>query len=70
MICVLESRVYSECVRVNCLSRIVTDYNPLFLLLLLLLLFVAILQYLDWDSGKAHIYHCHVDPDGSYRFKV
>ncbi|KAL9362556.1 hypothetical protein Peur_045341 [Populus x canadensis] len=24
---------------------------------------------LDWDSGKAHIYHCHVDPDGGYRFK-
>ncbi|KAJ6993861.1 RNA-dependent RNA polymerase 5 [Populus alba x Populus x berolinensis] len=26
-------------------------------------------KYLDWDSGKAHIYHCHVDPDGRYRFK-
>ncbi|XP_061949141.1 probable RNA-dependent RNA polymerase 5 isoform X3 [Populus nigra] len=26
-------------------------------------------KYLDWDSGKTHIYHCHVDPDGSYRFK-
>uniref|UniRef100_A0A6N2MQX4 RNA-dependent RNA polymerase n=1 Tax=Salix viminalis TaxID=40686 RepID=A0A6N2MQX4_SALVM len=24
---------------------------------------------LDWDSGKEHIYHCHVYPDGSYRFK-
>lgn len=26
-------------------------------------------KYLDWDSGKTHIYHCHVDPDGSHRFK-
>ncbi|KAJ6742853.1 RNA-DEPENDENT RNA polymerase 3-RELATED [Salix viminalis] len=24
---------------------------------------------LNWDSGKEHIYHCHVYPDGSYRFK-
>ncbi|KAJ6330789.1 hypothetical protein OIU76_009393 [Salix suchowensis] len=24
---------------------------------------------LDWDSGKEHIYHCHVYSDGSYRFK-
>ncbi|KAK1572476.1 hypothetical protein Q3G72_033129 [Acer saccharum] len=24
---------------------------------------------LDWDSGKTHIYHCHVFPDGSYTFK-
>ncbi|XP_034699033.1 probable RNA-dependent RNA polymerase 5 isoform X1 [Vitis riparia] len=23
----------------------------------------------DWDSDKTHIYHCHVSPDGSYRFK-
>ncbi|KAJ0031828.1 hypothetical protein Pint_13263 [Pistacia integerrima] len=22
-----------------------------------------------WDSGKTHIYHCHVSPDGSYTFK-
>lgn len=27
------------------------------------------IQYLDWDSGKTHLYHCHVDPDGSYYFK-
>ncbi|KAJ6746358.1 RNA-DEPENDENT RNA polymerase 3-RELATED [Salix koriyanagi] len=24
---------------------------------------------LNWDSGKEHIHHCHVYPDGSYRFK-
>ncbi|KAL5771145.1 hypothetical protein ACOSP7_015299 [Xanthoceras sorbifolium] len=24
---------------------------------------------LDWDSGKTHVYHCHVSPDGSYTFK-
>ncbi|KAL1532896.1 RNA-directed RNA polymerase [Salvia divinorum] len=27
------------------------------------------IQHLDWDSGKTHIYYCHVDPDGSYSFK-
>nr|AHL27588.1 RNA-dependent RNA polymerase 5 [Salvia miltiorrhiza] len=26
-------------------------------------------QHLDWDSGKTHIYNCHVNPDGSYSFK-
>ncbi|XP_050217992.1 probable RNA-dependent RNA polymerase 5 [Mercurialis annua] len=26
-------------------------------------------KYLDWDSGRTHTYHCHVYPDGSYRFK-
>ncbi|XP_060171225.1 probable RNA-dependent RNA polymerase 4 [Lycium barbarum] len=26
-------------------------------------------QHLDWDSGKTHLYHCHVDSDGSYTFK-
>ncbi|KAK0572333.1 hypothetical protein LWI29_030053 [Acer saccharum] len=26
-------------------------------------------RLLDWDSGKTHIYHCHVFPDGSYTFK-
>ncbi|XP_059285931.1 probable RNA-dependent RNA polymerase 3 [Lycium ferocissimum] len=26
-------------------------------------------QYLDWDSGKTHLYHCHVHSDGSYTFK-
>ena len=60
MICVLESRVRSECDRVDCLSRTVTDYNTFF----------AMLQDLEWGSGKEHIYHCHVYPDGSYRFKV
>lgn len=29
-----------------------------------------LLQYIDWDSGRTHIYHCHVSLDGSYRFKV
>ncbi|KAG6389123.1 hypothetical protein SASPL_150582 [Salvia splendens] len=27
------------------------------------------IQHLDWDSGKTHIYNCHVDPDGSNYFK-
>ncbi|XP_047974429.1 probable RNA-dependent RNA polymerase 5 [Salvia hispanica] len=27
------------------------------------------IQHLDWDSGKTHIYNCHVDPDGNYYFK-
>ncbi|PHT52099.1 hypothetical protein CQW23_06561 [Capsicum baccatum] len=27
-------------------------------------------QYLDWDSGRTHLYHCHVHLDGSYTFKV
>ncbi|XP_052180975.1 probable RNA-dependent RNA polymerase 5 [Diospyros lotus] len=26
-------------------------------------------KYLDWDSGRTHIYHCHVYHDGSYGFK-
>ncbi|KAH0707834.1 hypothetical protein KY289_012910 [Solanum tuberosum] len=26
-------------------------------------------QYLDWDSGRTHLYHCHVHLDGSYTFK-
>ncbi|KAM7519428.1 hypothetical protein LguiB_018390 [Lonicera macranthoides] len=26
-------------------------------------------KYLDWDSGKTHLYYCHVHPDGSYNFK-
>ncbi|XP_059638213.1 probable RNA-dependent RNA polymerase 5 isoform X2 [Cornus florida] len=26
-------------------------------------------EYLDWDSKKTYLYHCHVDPDGSYSFK-
>ncbi|GMN50612.1 hypothetical protein TIFTF001_019770 [Ficus carica] len=26
-------------------------------------------QYHDWESGKTHKYHCHVSPEGSYRFK-
>ncbi|KAK2650448.1 hypothetical protein Ddye_017937 [Dipteronia dyeriana] len=26
-------------------------------------------RLLVWDSGKTHIYHCHVFPDGSYTFK-
>ncbi|KAL7134831.1 hypothetical protein ABFS83_11G051600 [Erythranthe nasuta] len=26
-------------------------------------------QYLDWDSGKTHVYYCHVYQDGSYYFK-
>ncbi|KAM3216044.1 putative RNA-dependent RNA polymerase 5 [Capsicum annuum] len=26
-------------------------------------------QYLDWDSGRTHLYHCHVHSDGSYTFK-
>ncbi|XP_070033193.1 probable RNA-dependent RNA polymerase 5 isoform X4 [Nicotiana tomentosiformis] len=26
-------------------------------------------QYLDWDSGRSHFYHCHVYSDGSYAFK-
>ncbi|EXB59781.1 putative RNA-dependent RNA polymerase 4 [Morus notabilis] len=25
--------------------------------------------YHDWDSGKTHIYRCHVSPEGSFRFK-
>ncbi|KAG5559295.1 hypothetical protein RHGRI_008993 [Rhododendron griersonianum] len=28
------------------------------------------IQYLDWDSGKTHLYHCHVHQDGTYVFKV
>ncbi|KAG5559291.1 hypothetical protein RHGRI_008991 [Rhododendron griersonianum] len=28
------------------------------------------IQYLDWDSRKTHLYHCHVHQDGSYAFKV
>ncbi|KAI8565476.1 hypothetical protein RHMOL_Rhmol03G0262200 [Rhododendron molle] len=27
------------------------------------------IQYLDWDSGKTHLYHCHVHQDGTYAFK-
>ncbi|KAI8565472.1 hypothetical protein RHMOL_Rhmol03G0262000 [Rhododendron molle] len=27
------------------------------------------IQYLDWDSRKTHLYHCHVHQDGSYAFK-
>ncbi|KAL9141791.1 hypothetical protein ABFS82_14G127600 [Erythranthe guttata] len=27
------------------------------------------IQYLDWDSGKTHIYYCHVCQDGGYYFK-
>ncbi|KAF7147236.1 hypothetical protein RHSIM_Rhsim03G0237500 [Rhododendron simsii] len=27
------------------------------------------IQYLDWDSGKTYLYHCHVHQDGSYAFK-
>ncbi|TMW86675.1 hypothetical protein EJD97_021024 [Solanum chilense] len=26
-------------------------------------------QYLDWDSGRTHLYHCHVHSDRSYTFK-
>lgn len=26
-------------------------------------------KYLDWDSGKTHLYYCHVFQDGSYTFK-
>ncbi|XP_075489754.1 putative RNA-dependent RNA polymerase 5 [Primulina tabacum] len=26
-------------------------------------------EYFDWDSGKAHIYFCHIHQDGSYHFK-
>ncbi|KAM3321100.1 putative RNA-dependent RNA polymerase 5 [Capsicum chacoense] len=26
-------------------------------------------QYLDWDSGRTHLYYCHVHLDGSYTFK-
>ncbi|KAK6151840.1 hypothetical protein DH2020_014475 [Rehmannia glutinosa] len=26
-------------------------------------------QFLDWDSGKTHLYYCHVCKDGSYYFK-
>ncbi|CAA3002891.1 probable RNA-dependent RNA polymerase 3 isoform X2 [Olea europaea subsp. europaea] len=26
-------------------------------------------QYFDWDSGKTHLYYCHVYRDGSYQFK-
>ncbi|OIW03701.1 hypothetical protein TanjilG_29736 [Lupinus angustifolius] len=25
--------------------------------------------YLDWDSGRSHVYHCYVSPNGSLRFK-
>ncbi|KAE9600337.1 putative RNA-directed RNA polymerase [Lupinus albus] len=25
--------------------------------------------YLDWDSGRPHVYHCYVSPNGSLRFK-
>ncbi|GLU09929.1 hypothetical protein SLE2022_267640 [Rubroshorea leprosula] len=24
---------------------------------------------LDWESGKTHLYHCHVSVDGKYKFK-
>ncbi|XP_019052370.1 PREDICTED: probable RNA-dependent RNA polymerase 3 isoform X1 [Nelumbo nucifera] len=27
------------------------------------------MKFLDWDSGKTYLYHCLVDPDGSYSFK-
>ncbi|GER48842.1 RNA-dependent RNA polymerase family protein [Striga asiatica] len=26
-------------------------------------------EYLAWDSGKTHLYYCHVCEDGSYNFK-
>ncbi|KAI3781775.1 hypothetical protein L2E82_11799 [Cichorium intybus] len=26
-------------------------------------------MYLDWDSGKTHLYSCYVSPDGGYQFK-
>ncbi|KAL2500917.1 putative RNA-dependent RNA polymerase 5 [Forsythia ovata] len=26
-------------------------------------------QYFDWDSGKTHLYYCHVYQDGSHQFK-
>ncbi|GKA72180.1 probable RNA-dependent RNA polymerase 5 [Tanacetum coccineum] len=26
-------------------------------------------RYLDWDSGKTHLYYCYVCSDGGYRFK-
>ncbi|XP_065849771.1 probable RNA-dependent RNA polymerase 5 [Euphorbia lathyris] len=26
-------------------------------------------KYLSWDSGKTHIYHCHVHPERYYTFK-
>ncbi|KAJ4838997.1 hypothetical protein Tsubulata_021451 [Turnera subulata] len=26
-------------------------------------------KFVDWDSGRTHIYHCHVLPDATYRFK-
>ncbi|XP_027358466.1 probable RNA-dependent RNA polymerase 3 isoform X2 [Abrus precatorius] len=25
--------------------------------------------YVDWDSGKSHVYHCYVSSDGNLRFK-
>lgn len=31
---------------------------------------LSVLQNLDWDSEKTFVYHCHIDPDGSYTFKV
>ncbi|KAF7147894.1 hypothetical protein RHSIM_Rhsim03G0237700 [Rhododendron simsii] len=27
------------------------------------------IQYLDWDSGKTYLYHCHIHQDGTYAFK-
>lgn len=30
---------------------------------------LAILQYLDWESGKNYSYQCHVYADGSCSFK-
>ncbi|RWW09881.1 hypothetical protein BHE74_00012896 [Ensete ventricosum] len=28
------------------------------------------LQNMDWDSGKAHVYHCHIDLERNITFKV
>jgi hypothetical protein len=30
----------------------------------------GVLQTLDWDAKKTHLYHCHVSLDGKYSFKV
>ncbi|WCJ42551.1 RNA-dependent RNA polymerase family protein [Euphorbia peplus] len=26
-------------------------------------------KYVSWDSGKTHVYHCHVNTEGYYKFK-
>lgn len=46
------------------------DMGALFLTSYAWLIACFLMQSIDWDSGKTHIYRCHVSADGSYTFKV